>query len=1536
MLRFNRVAASALSSLALVMISSSGATLHAQGFDFGGGGGTPSEATIAIEYIERQNVDERLQPHESGLLGDQIDLNTGSVTFSHVDVSIPGNSHLEVAIRRTRGQSFPFAYKDAATGSDVRNSFYDWTLDTPTISVVVASQEDMRDFCNFQGAQGAAYNFYTPGDPNPPNPAIDVHIFDPDQISNGLMLNIPGSGSQQILNAAQGVNWPTSTIKATTNYWALACGPADNNAQGLVATAPNGDVYEFDRFSYRPEVAIPVTQGDRSGAIPRRRATLFVSEVTDVHGNWVRYDYDSENRVTRIHANDGREILINRDVYGVIQTVTANGRTWTYGYGSTYGNTYLTSVTLPDNRQWSFDLTGFGFGANPAFDCQAADQTHTITHPDGITGTFVFRETRHLKGYTGNDGPTASCLITTPQHQPYYDHMSLLSRTLSGTGYPSATWNYAYSGWNGGTTVPSTKWGEVTEPDGTRTRSTYHRDGDLEGLALRTEVFDGVTLMRSTEHQYTVEGALGTTYLLNENQAKLTRPRLTTTTTVSQDGDTYTTTNAYNSSQASASYSFGQPITTTRSSTVQSGSRITNTTYAHNLSSWIIGLPFTTTQNGVVTASNTYDTNGNLTRQDQFGALYATFGYHSDGNLAWVRDALSRQVTLNNYHRGTAQQVIRPDGISLTRNVDNQGRLTYQTDGRGAQTSYSYDMAGRLTQVNRPSPIPDTQISYANLGAGLRQTIDTGSQRTVVHYDAMLRAYLVEAQALSGGGSTVYTRSSFDALNRTVFTSLPSHSSSATNGADTTYDALGRVIQVRENIAPFATTTTAYLSGNRTQTTNAIGAVTTATRSGWGGRGDGEILSIAQPEGVLTTMSYDALGFITSATQGGGGVSQTQTWAYDSRRRLCRHVTPESGATLYVYDNANQMIGMGRGMPSGSSCGSIPSSYQVSYAYDSLSRVTDIYYPAGTQNIAMTYDANGNVTRNARGSAIWDYVYDVGDRLTSETLSIDGRTYQTRYTFDGNGAHASTITALGRNVQFAPDGFGRATESRIGSYAYADNVTYHANGQISAFDYGNGFAYSSTQNARQQTTSIRSVLGSTRATDFAYGYDALGRVTSITDNARSGQNRSFTYDGLDRLITASGPWGSGSFSYDALGNITQQVLGSRVVDIQYNSANQVSQARDSANGNVWRSYSHDSRGNVSSNGLISFTYDHANQPTAISGSDTGNFTYDGNMRRVKQTINGETIYTVYSASGRLLLRDNATTGEPIDYVPLGGRTIIQLKNPSSTFMHWDHLGSAVAGTDTSGLISWQEDYTPFGESRQNPAGIQDNESYTGHIQDTDTGLTYMQARYYDPAIGRFLSTDPVGFIEGGPTYFNRYAYVGNNPINMTDPTGEVGLPGFVFGAAFDVGMQMIVEGRSLGEVDVGRAAVAGVAGATGLGALQQGARVLRAYRGARNAQRGLANARRRTERATSNGQRRSREYFERGHENHLNESVRELVRDSAVAIGATGGAAVAKEALPDVTVDDVVDEINDAVESLPDPAEVVDEWLDSVDQTVGS
>ena len=108
----------------------------------------------------------------------------------------------------------------------------------------------------------------------------------------------------------------------------------------------------------------------------------------------------------------------------------------------------------------------------------------------------------------------------------------------------------------------------------------------------------------------------------------------------------------------------------------------------------------------------------------------------------------------------------------------------------------------------------------------------------------------------------------------------------------------------------------------------------------------------------------------------------------------------------------------------------------------------------------------------------------------------------------------------------------------------------------------------------------------------------------------------------------------------------------------------------------------------------------------------------------------------------------------------------------TVFPHQDHLGSSIAETGLSGAVNWRESYAAYGGKRLDPVMNRDDEGFTDHIDDAASGLTYMQARYYDPVIGRFLSNDPVGFAPTRPQYFNRYAYAGNDPVNMIDPDGE--------------------------------------------------------------------------------------------------------------------------------------------------------------------
>ena len=1389
-----------------------------------------------IEWEKHAPGDTKLQHLTDGLMGDSIDPHLGGLSFEHTDVSLPGNSGLEVAIRRKREQGD--FYLRQGPNAEVAE-FGDWQLAAPRIRVMLPHDQQW-------GASRCSQSSVSQLPPasewsNTSGGPVATYFILPREYSEGVMLDVPGQGSEEILDNPQGTQWRTDTEKVTLSGWTFSCIASINGGgEGFIGTAPNGDTYRFDRLVYRDAPflgSIPVG----ASTLFRKHAIIFATRVEDVNGNWVDYTYNGSGRLTRIHANDGREIRVNYQASSdLIDTVVANPmsaapRTWTYRYGSqsvwlwndvshNFSNA-LTRVIRPDALEWGFQMGAMSINA-PAHHClDPGVQTVTVTHPHGMTGTFKLgRQYRRIWNLAGAVAPL--CPYDADRGwsgpPPYVTTMAIMAvteKTLSGPGVPAATWTYG-----GPITLADTPATErtiargVTDPTG-NTTVYYHRwlKEPLGGKLMRREVRQGSgtgPLLEATEYSYIFEDSVGSSYMppFPEQRMRAQQPVRTQDVVVTRHSDTFHTRSTYVTDHAAANYSYGFPTKVERWSSLAPEVRVADIDYAHNTTEWILGLRARITLNGKVFQEGTYDSLGRIIQLDRFEAPYKTFGYHGagaqGGALAWAEDALSRRTSFASYKRGVPQLVTRPDLTPLSRVVDDNGWVTSQTNARGVTTGYEYNSVGWLTRIDRVDPWLDTTISYSNLSSGLQQRVLLGGKETYTWHDALLRPELVRTQALSGTGLTTYVKTSYDIFGRETFASYPSTSSSPTVGMETSYDALGRVTQTRENTAPFATTTTAYLSGNRTRVTDPRGFDTTTTLRAYGSPDHGDVIRIEQPEGVATDMTYDAWGNMLSATQG-GGASHTQSYVYDTRFRLCRHSVPETGDTLYDYDAADQMTHVARGQSGGTTCPTtMPSGDTIVRTYDALGRVDIVNYPGITPDIDFDYDLNGNVTRNARGIAVWDYTYDTADNLTEETLSVDGRTYSTTYAFNPSGGLLSHTTPAGREVTFAPNWLGQPNRAGVPGYNYAIGFTYHPDGSVAGFTYGNGQIMTRSLNTRQLVDGITvAKAGGATAVDLTYAYDANGRIIEKIDRATP---------------VIAGP------------------LTPRTVESQYDSKNRLWRFRDTLEDNAWQLVYYDARGNVRDTGTIAYGgldifYDTAEQPMSMGGAVTASFVYDGNLKRVKQTINGETIYSVYGQSGAILYRDNVTTGETTDYIRANGMTLARLRGGVTTFPHADHLGSPVAATDAGGNVLWREQYTAFGEKRLDPALNFDNEGFTGHIDDAATGLTYMQARYYDPVIGRFLSNDPVAFAPDRPQYFNRYSYALNDPVNKIDPDGEFAqaIVGAIVGAVIDGGIEAAVQVATTGGIsDVGAIGGAAAEGAA-IGALTGGVgNVVKAGKGA--------------------------------------------------------------------------------------------------------
>jgi RHS repeat-associated protein len=356
---------------------------------------------------------------------------------------------------------------------------------------------------------------------------------------------------------------------------------------------------------------------------------------------------------------------------------------------------------------------------------------------------------------------------------------------------------------------------------------------------------------------------------------------------------------------------------------------------------------------------------------------------------------------------------------------------------------------------------------------------------------------------------------------------------------------------------------------------------------------------------------------------------------------------------------------------------------------------------------------------------------------------------------------------------------------------------------------------------------LKVVLGATTLANLTHSYDANANITFIDDAVHgSSFDRSMGYDDLDRLTSASGFWGSGTYTFDALGNIKTKSEGGTYYGYYYDANNRLSYVYGPGTGSVY----YDARGNVTSHRGHSYTYNLAGN--MVSSTNPGiSYKYDGHKRRVQKTEGGQTSYTVYGQNGRLLHKRKGGVGT--DYIYAGSLLIAKKEGSTVHYLHTDLLGSPIKGDNGP---AYTEHYRPWGEKKDHPLQLADDVGYTGHQDDLATGLTYMQARYYDPVIGRFLSNDPVGFTPKNPMSFGRYTYANDNPYKFVDPDGE--FANFAIKFIADVAINVAVNYVTTGEANLGGALTESVLSlANPAQSLKKVAKLTDAVRDSRRAQR---------------------------------------------------------------------------------------------------
>jgi RHS repeat-associated protein len=265
------------------------------------------------------------------------------------------------------------------------------------------------------------------------------------------------------------------------------------------------------------------------------------------------------------------------------------------------------------------------------------------------------------------------------------------------------------------------------------------------------------------------------------------------------------------------------------------------------------------------------------------------------------------------------------------------------------------------------------------------------------------------------------------------------------------------------------------------------------------------------------------------------------------------------------------------------------------------------------------------------------------------------------------------------------------------------------------------------------------------------------------------KNRTYTYDGLNRLTVAQGKYNTETYAYNRVGN-----RGSRMVNSNWELYTYLAGTNKIDEIIFYNpvSFTYDANGNTTGIGAKALTYNQDNRLTRVeeNGQTLGEYVYNGLGQRVKKTAGRSTTIFHYDFDGNIIAESDAGGAFKKEYL-YKKETRLAMVDVSSGDLYFflnDHLGTPQTVTDGTGKSVWEALYKPFGEASVHPSStIVNNFRFPGQYFDQETGLHYNYHRYYDPRTGRYVTPDPIG-LKGG---INLWPYVANNPLRRIDPWG---------------------------------------------------------------------------------------------------------------------------------------------------------------------
>lgn len=482
-----------------------------------------------------------------------------------------------------------------------------------------------------------------------------------------------------------------------------------------------------------------------------------------------------------------------------------------------------------------------------------------------------------------------------------------------------------------------------------------------------------------------------------------------------------------------------------------------------------------------------------------------------------------------------------------------------------------------------------------------------------------------------------------------------------------------------------------------------------------------------------------------------------------------------------------------------------------SYVYNKqgeLARVTD-------QTLGKTYwlyyDFLGRLMRvvDMKDSCSYEYHYDAGNNMVSLRHSAEA-TFQTNYVYDKD-SRERTVTTFGHTRTTHYDKYGRVTEQVWNEQAKAGG------------EHKTIYTYDDRGNNRYSL--VKEIMVGGKST--FYKYDENGNIIQISEGTAGaeGKTSTFKYDKRNQLIREDNHLLNKTFAYayDLGGNMTRMEEYAFTKADKALPATPVKTVRGTFD-SIWKdqlltwngvSMTYDAIGNMVKKGNTTYTWTQGRKLATVNNGKKIQYFYDHTGRRSRKTVDGVT--TDFRMAGELLMSQKA--GDVTTYFSYDSAgNLIGMSAGRERYFYTRNAQNDITGLiDENGVSVVQYQYDSWGKllgitgSLASTIGKRNPFRYRGYYYDDETGMYYLQSRYYDPEIKRFICADNISMLEASiETVHNRnlYVYCDNNPIVRVDGTGQGWIAGAFIGAATSVCSQWIVE-KKIDWLEVGCSAISG-------------------------------------------------------------------------------------------------------------------------------